>query len=106
MRGFEALGGSIYPRELDRFEITHVPAELRERARLITGRNRCDLAPVLKRDALRPVDRPGVAFASLIHPGHPLMLSLSVSSPSSPADVGRAVAASPHSAADIRRMCA
>jgi superfamily II DNA or RNA helicase len=85
MRGFEALGGSIYPRELDRFEITHVPAELRERDRLITGRNRRDLAPVLKRyervcftkDAVRPVDRPGLAFASLIHPGHPLMLSLS-----------------------------
>ena len=85
MRGFEALGGSIYPRELDRFEITHVPAELRERDRLITGRNRRDLAPVLKRyervcftkEAVRPVDRPGLAFASLIHPGHPLMLSLS-----------------------------
>ena len=85
MRGFEALGGSIYPRELDRFEITHVPAELRERDRLITGRNRRDLAPVLKRyervcftkDAVRPVDRPGLSFASLIHPGHPLMLSLS-----------------------------
>jgi superfamily II DNA or RNA helicase len=85
MRGFEALGGSIYPRESDRFEITHVPAELRERDRLITGRNRRDLAPVLKRyervcftkEAVRPVDRPGLAFASLIHPGHPLMLALS-----------------------------
>jgi hypothetical protein len=85
MRGFEALGGSIYPRELDRFEVTHVPAELRERDRLITGRNRRDLAPVLKRyervcftkEAVRPTDRPGLAFASLIHPGHPLMLSLS-----------------------------
>jgi hypothetical protein len=70
-----------YPRELDRFEITHVPAELRERDRLITGRNRRDLAPVLKRyervcftkEAVRPVDRPGLAFASLIHPGHPLI---------------------------------
>ena len=85
MKGFESLGGSIYPRESDRFEITHVPAELRERDRLITGRNRRDLAPVLKRyervcftkDAVRPVDRPGLAFASMIHPGHPLMLALS-----------------------------
>jgi superfamily II DNA or RNA helicase len=85
MKGFESLGGSIYPREFDRFEITHVPAELRERDRLITGRNRRDLAPVLKRyervcftkDAVRPVDRPGLAFASMIHPGHPLMLALS-----------------------------
>jgi len=85
MKGFEALGGSIYPRESERFEITHVPAELRERDRLITGRNRRDLAPVLRRyervcftkGAVRPVDRPGLAFASMIHPGHPLMLALS-----------------------------
>jgi superfamily II DNA or RNA helicase len=85
MKGFESLGGSIYPRESDRFEITHVPAELRERDRLITGRNRRDLAPVLRRyervcftkGAVRPVDRPGLAFASMIHPGHPLMLALS-----------------------------
>lgn len=85
MKGFESLGGSIYPRELQRFEITHVPAVLRERDRLITGRNRRDLAPVLRRyervcftkDAVRPVDRPGLPFAGMIHPGHPLMLALS-----------------------------
>jgi hypothetical protein len=85
MKGFEALGGSIYPRELNRFEIAHVPAVLRERDRVITGRNRRDLAPVLKRyervcftkDAVRPLERPGLAFASMIHPGHPLMLALS-----------------------------
>lgn len=85
MKGFELLGGSIYPRESERFEITHVPAELRERDRLITGRNRRDLAPVLRRyervcftkAAVRPTDRPGLAFASMIHPGHPLMLALS-----------------------------
>src|SRR6185503_669639 len=75
----------IYPRELNRFEIAHVPAVLRERDRFITGRNRRDLAPVLKRyervcftkDAVRPVERPGLAFANMIHPGHPLMLALS-----------------------------
>lgn len=85
VKAFEALGGSMYPREAGRFEITHVPAELRERDRLITGRNRRDLAPVLRRyervcftkDAVRPVERPGLALATLIHPGHPLMLSLS-----------------------------
>jgi len=85
MKGFESLGGSIYPRESERFEITHVPAELRERDRQITGRNRRDLAPVLRRyervcftkDAVRPMDRPGLAFASMIHPGHPLMLAMS-----------------------------
>ncbi len=85
MKGFESLGGSIYPRELNRFEIAHVPAVLRERDRLITGRNRRDLAPVLKRyervcftkDAVRPLERPGLAFANMIHPGHPVMLALS-----------------------------
>ena len=85
MKGFESLGGSIFPRESERFEVAHVPAVLRERDRVITGRNRRDLAPVLRRyervcftkDAVRPLDRPGLAFASLIHPGHSLMLALS-----------------------------
>jgi len=84
-KAFVALGGSIHPREAERFEITHVPATIRERDRLISGRNRRDLAPVLKRyervcftkEAVRPLDRPGAAFAQLIHPGHPLLLSIS-----------------------------
>ncbi len=84
-KAFAALGGSIHPREAERFEITHVPATIRERDRLISGRNRRDLAPVLKRyervcftkEAVRPLDRPGAAFAQLIHPGHPLLLSIS-----------------------------
>ena len=33
MKAFEALGGSIHPREAARFEITHVPASIRERDR-------------------------------------------------------------------------
>jgi superfamily II DNA or RNA helicase len=85
MKAFQALGGTIYPREADRFEVTHVPASIRERDRLITGRNRRDLAPVLKRyervcftrEAVRPVDKPGAVFAAMLHPGHPLMLAVS-----------------------------
>jgi SNF2 family DNA or RNA helicase len=85
MKAFEALGGTIHPREAARFEITHVPASIRERDRLITGRNRRDLAPVLKRyervcftrEAVRPLDRPGAPFAAMLHPGHPLMLAVS-----------------------------
>ncbi|MDP3921702.1 MAG: helicase-related protein [Candidatus Omnitrophota bacterium] len=85
MKAFEKLGGTMHPREVTRFEITHVPASIRERDRLITGRNRRELAPVLKRyervcftkDAVRPMDKPGVAFANMIHPGHPLMLAVS-----------------------------
>lgn len=53
--------------------------------RRITGRNRRDLAPVLKRyervsftkDAVRPLNKPGLAFAPMLHPGHPLMLAVS-----------------------------
>jgi hypothetical protein len=85
MKAFEALGGSIRSREAARFEITHVPASIRERDRLITGRNRRELSPVVKcyervcftREAVRPLDRPGALFADMLHPGHPLMLAIS-----------------------------
>jgi len=83
MKAFEQLGGSIYPREAGRFEITYVPTSIRERDRQITGRNRRDTTPVLKRyervcftkDAVRP-ERLGLPVASMIHPGHPLMLAV------------------------------
>jgi superfamily II DNA or RNA helicase len=84
-KAFESLNGAMHPREQGRFEITHVPALLRERDRQITGRNRRELAPVLRRyervcftkEAVRPLDRPNVPFAQMIHPGHPLMLAVS-----------------------------
>jgi superfamily II DNA or RNA helicase len=85
MKAFEAMGGSMYPREAGRYEITHVPAAIRERDRRITGRNRSEVAPVLKRyervcftrEAVRPMDKPGLQFAAMLHPGHPLMLAVS-----------------------------
>jgi hypothetical protein len=85
VKAFEGLNGAMYPREPGRFEITHVPALIRERDRQITGRNRRELAPVLKRyervcftkEAVRPLDRPNTPFAQMIHPGHPLMLAVS-----------------------------
>lgn len=84
-QAFESLGGAMYPREPGRFEITHVPAGIHERDRQITGRNRRELAPVLKRyervcftkEAVRPLDKPGLPFAQMLHPGHPLLLSVS-----------------------------
>jgi len=84
-KAFQSLNGAMYPREPGRFEITHVPAFIRERDRRITGRNRRELAPVLQRyervcftkDAVRPFDRPNTPFAQMIHPGHPLMLAVS-----------------------------
>jgi SNF2 family DNA or RNA helicase len=85
MKAFEQLGGSIYPREPGRFEITHVPTSIRERDRRITGRNRREQEPVLKRydricfekEAMQPTDKPGISRAVLMHPGHPLMLAIS-----------------------------
>ena len=85
LKAFEQIGGSIYPRELGRFEVTHVPTSIRERDRRITGRNRREQEPVLKRydricfekDALQPSDKPGISRAVLMHPGHPLMLAVS-----------------------------
>ena len=84
-KAFGGLGGTMYPREPGRFEITHVPVSIRERDRVITGRNRRELAPVLRRyertcftkEAVNPLHPPGIAFAQLIHPGHPLMLAVS-----------------------------
>jgi len=83
MKAFETLGGTMYPREAGRFEITHVPHVIRDRDRLIAGRNTRETAPVLKRyervcftkEAVRPLDRPGATFGVMLHPGHPLMLS-------------------------------
>jgi superfamily II DNA or RNA helicase len=85
LKAFEQLGGSIYPREPGRFEITHVPTSIRERDRRITGRNRREQEPVLKRyericfekDAVQPLEKAGLSRAVLMHPGHPLMLAVS-----------------------------
>ncbi|MCG5052817.1 MAG: DUF3883 domain-containing protein [Myxococcales bacterium] len=83
MKAFEGLGGIIHRREADRFEISYVPTSIRERDRQITGRNRRDTTPVLKRyervcftkDGVRP-EKAGLAIAGMLHPGHPLMLAV------------------------------
>jgi superfamily II DNA or RNA helicase len=83
MEAFRKLGGTIYERERGRFEITHVPAALRERDRLLSGRNRRDTTPVLQRyervcfeKEFVPAARTGGASAVLLHPGHPLFLAI------------------------------
>jgi len=85
LKALDALGGTAHPREAGRFEVTHVPAAIRERDRRITGRNRRETEPVLKRyeriaferEAIQPVEKPGLTRAVLMHPGHPLMLAMS-----------------------------
>lgn len=85
LKAFEQLGGALYPREAGRFEVTHVPATIRERDRRITGRNRREQEPVLRRyericfekEGIQPLEKPGMTRGVLIHPGHPLMLAVS-----------------------------
>ncbi|GHJ30003.1 RNA helicase [Streptomyces hygroscopicus subsp. sporocinereus] len=70
---FERLGGHLRPRESGRYEITHIPAVLRD-----TGRFGLGLGGVVQRRYERVcfdrerVTIPGAARADLIAPGHPL----------------------------------
>ena len=83
-QAFQQLGGELRPREQGRYEITNVPAIIRERDRRISGRDRRNADPVLRRyervcfekEYVRLVDRVGAPMASLMHPGHPLMQSV------------------------------
>jgi len=83
-QAFATLGGELRSREPGRFEITHVPANIRERDRQITGRDRRNANTVLRRyervcfekQYVRLTDRVGAPMASLLHPGHPLMQSV------------------------------
>lgn len=85
IKALDSLGGTAHPREAGRLEVTHVPAAIRERDRRLTGRNRRDNEPVLRRysricferTAIQPLDKPGLERAVLMYPGHPLMLSMS-----------------------------
>ena len=84
-KALDALGGAAHPREAGRYEISHIPAAIRERDRRLTGRNRREQEPVLRRysricferEAIQPLDKPGQERAVLMHPGHPLMLAMS-----------------------------
>lgn len=83
-QAFQQLGGELRPREQGRFEITHVPAHIRERDRQITGRDRRNADTVLRRyervcfekQYVRLLERAGSPMASLMHPAHPLMQSV------------------------------
>jgi hypothetical protein len=84
MQAFGDLGGKVHRREPGRYEITHVPLEIRERDRRITGRNHREYEPVLsrydricfEREAIQSLEVPGQTRAVLMHPGHPLMLAI------------------------------
>jgi SNF2 family DNA or RNA helicase len=73
LAAFKLLGGSAAEREAGRYEIRHVPADVRDRDRQIgIG------APVLRRYERVTFDReltgpPGRPHAELLAPGHPLL---------------------------------
>ena len=73
LEAFRHLGGSVRPREPRRYEITHVPAVVRERARMLgTGES------VLSRYERITFEKdlvalPGQPLAAFICPGHPLL---------------------------------
>jgi len=83
-QAFQQMGGELRPREQGRYEITHVPANVRERDRQITGRDRRNADPVLRRyervcfekQFVRVADKISAPMANLMHPGHPLMQSV------------------------------
>jgi len=73
VEAFQRLGGTIKPREPRRYEITHVPAAVRNRDRLIGFGE-----PVLPRYERIAFDKsqiapPSVPLAAFVCPGHPLL---------------------------------
>ena len=82
-KAFEQLSGELRAREAGRWEITYVPANIRERDRQISGRNRRNMNPVTTKYERICFDKQFVRLASreapvasFIHPGHPLMLAV------------------------------
>ncbi|GIV55347.1 MAG: RNA helicase [Candidatus Kapaibacterium sp.] len=73
LEAFCHLGGSIHEREPRRYEVTHVPAAIRQRDRLIGTRE-----PVLRRYERITFEKelvtlPGKPLAAFVCPGHPLL---------------------------------
>lgn len=76
---FEAVGGQIRQREKGRFEITHVPPCIRENESLAALRGRNAIARKYERICFEKEQKTaldGGTKATFIHPGHPLMYSL------------------------------
>lgn len=85
LQAFEQLKGNCRKvhSEGDRWEISYVPAQIRERDRQISGRNRRNMNPVTPKYERICFDKPFVRLpnreapmASFIHPGHPLMMAI------------------------------
>ena len=73
IEAFKRLGGTVREREAERFEVTHVPAQVRQRDRLIGVRE--VISPRYERVAFEKdlVAPPGQPLAAFLCPGHPLL---------------------------------
>jgi superfamily II DNA or RNA helicase len=73
LEAFRLLGGKIHEREPNRYEITHVPAAIRNRDRQIGTRDA--LLPRYERVAFEKslITVAGQALAEFVCPGHPLL---------------------------------
>lgn len=73
IEAFQRLGGTVKQRESRRYEVTHVPAAVRNRDRLIGVREA--ITPRYERVAFEKslVSSPGQAPAAFVCPGHPLL---------------------------------
>lgn len=74
IEAFQSLQGQLRPREKGRYEISHVPAAIRERDRVI-GTSRTPVLSKYSRICFEKqfVRVAGKDMADLIHPAHPLM---------------------------------
>jgi SNF2 family DNA or RNA helicase len=73
LEAFAKLGGSVKQREPRRYEVTHVPAPVRNRDRLI-GLGEPVMARYERIAFEKPLVNPqGQPLAAFVHPGHPLL---------------------------------
>jgi hypothetical protein len=73
LEAFRALGGTLRERETGRYEVTHVPAAVRSRSRLLgTG---AAVLPAYERITFEKalISVPGKPLAEFVCPGHPLL---------------------------------
>ena len=80
MKAFGTLGGTVRQRERERFQIYHVPESVVQKDKTRVGAERKDRNPVVRQYERVCFDREFVdgngKKAELLHPGHPLMVSV------------------------------
>ncbi|QJE02498.1 DUF3883 domain-containing protein [Massilia forsythiae] len=83
-QAFSRLGGEVRSRGANRYEITFVPALIRERDRQLKNRSRRSMNPVVTKyericfdkECIRVEGKGSEPAAELVHAAHPLMLSI------------------------------